>query len=127
MKKIIETIPYKDQRYETLGDYYEEDGVMKFKISDVGNKLMEFAIGIHEQIEEFFTRTEGISEKHIMEFDLMFEEERKAGLHSDTDEPGADPRSPYREQHEFAENIERLIIHRGGLNWNDYTKYINSL
>jgi hypothetical protein len=118
----IKTRKPNQMRYKTCGDYFYDHGsrLLRIEICEQKNNDFEFMIGIHELIEEYITRKEGITEQNIMDFDLMFEEERKQGLHSDSDEPGDNPRSPYKDQHRFAENIERQICLRLGIDWNTY-------
>ena len=49
MKINIETISHGQQRYPTPGDYwYDEEGTLQVRISDLGNELYEKMIAIHE-------------------------------------------------------------------------------
>ncbi len=96
MKIIIETIPHEKQRYETVGDYWDdEDGTQQVKISDMKNQQYEMLVAVHELIEKELCRVRGIPEAVITEFDMKFEEERTQGYHGKGDEPGADSRAPY--------------------------------
>lgn len=127
MNITIKTIPYHDQRYETCGDYFTAfDGALQFRINDIGNEDYEFLVSIHEQIEEHLTRRRGLKEPDIMAFDLMWEKEREEGKHAPDEEPGHDPRAPYRNEHVMAENIERQLALAMGLDWNDYGKAVES-
>ncbi len=117
----------KEMRYPTAGDYYENKyGDMIVEICKQSNPDYEFCIMIHELIEEYITRKRGIKEQEIMDFDLQFEAEREEGLHSDTAEPGIDFRAPYRKEHIFAENIERLIAAELNIDWELYGREIIS-
>jgi hypothetical protein len=128
MKKIvIDTIPNNTQRYPTLGDYYEESGELKLKISDCSNPCYEFAIAIHELIEQKLCELAGIKEEDITKFDMMFEEECKQGLHPNDDEPGEDPRAPYKKQHFIATIIEMMVIKEMGIDWEKYLEDIYAL
>lgn len=125
MNLNIKTIPYVEQRYETCGDYWiDADGVTQFRINEMGNEDYEFLVSIHEQIEEHLTRRRGLKEPDIMAFDVMWEAEREAGKHKEDDEPGHDPRAPYNREHVLAENIERMLAHSMGINWDDYGKAV---
>jgi hypothetical protein len=117
-KIIIEfTDNPKDIRNEGLGDYYYlgEDLVIKayMKKSDSYNKA--WLIAIHELIEQRLTEHVGIKEKDIDAFDKMIAENG-----GQADEAGNEPDSPYRLQHRFAENIERLLAQQLDIDWFDY-------
>lgn len=116
----IKTIPYTEQRYETCGDYWHDENGLHFRVNDMGNEDYAFLVAIHELIEEHLTRRRGLKEPDIMAFDVMWEKERAAGKHSEDDEPGHDPRAPYRNEHVLAENIERLLAGRMGIVWDEY-------
>jgi hypothetical protein len=108
----FKVIPHSEQRYETFGDYwYDEEGILQVRVSDVGNPDMEFAAFIHEVIEEHSSKKKGISEPEIKAFDEMFNKETDEGLHLITDEPGEDERAPYRDDHRFANIIEKMLYY----------------
>ena len=127
MKIIIESIPHQNQRYSTPGDYFYEGDTLIVKVSDLGDDRMNLLVALHEIIEEATSRNAGITEQEIMDFDLMYEKEREQGLHSQEDEPGWDPRSPYREYHAFAEKIERMACKKLGIKWSDYNEKFSHL
>lgn len=128
MKIILETIYHCEQRYPTVGDYQtERDGTTHISVSKMGDRRYELLVGIHELIEHSLVKERGIDEASIDTFDLMFEEERREGLHSDTDEPGSDPRAPYHAEHEIASHIERVMAIHMGVDWNEYEKAVNAL
>lgn len=120
MKIEAKTIPYVEQRYQTCGDYFDDSNGKHFRINDMGNEDYAFLVLIHEMVEEHLTRRRGLTEPEIMAFDEMWEKENLAGKHGPYDEPGHDPRAPYRNEHIFSENIERLIAGQMGINWNAY-------
>jgi hypothetical protein len=126
MNVEIKTISYRDQRYETCGDYWYDasDGILRFRINDMGNEDFEFLVSIHEQIEEHLTRRRGLKEPDIMAFDVMWEKEREDGKHRDDEEPGHDPRAPYRNEHVLAENVERLLAGHMGISWPEYEQAV---
>jgi hypothetical protein len=138
-KKILNVIPYDKMRYPSAGDYHmvkipvdfnyisKFEDVEQIDIADLGDEKLELLVFLHEAIESILTREVGIDEQIIMDFDLAFEEERELGLHSDTAEPGMDPRSPYREQHIIAEKCERAVAKLLKINWKEYEKKINEL
>jgi hypothetical protein len=57
----------------------------------------------------------------------MYERERSEDGHAIGDEPGDDPRAPYYKEHFFATNIERMIAHEMGIDWNEYSQKVESL
>ena len=107
-------------RYPTCGDYFKINDTTFIEVCSQKTEDYEFLIMIHELIEEYLTRKRNISELDITKFDLMFEKEREEGLHSEDDEPGYDLRAPYRKEHIFSENIERLIAAELGVDWQKY-------
>lgn len=119
----IKTIPHSDHRYPTCGDYwFEENGTLEIRVSDVGDWRYEALVALHELVEVLQTEHKGIREQDIMAFDKMFEQECAEGKHGSDDEPGADPRAPYRKEHFFAEAIERLVSQRLDVDWEEYDK-----
>lgn len=127
MNITIKTIPYREQRYETCGDYWlGKDGSIQFRVNDMASPDHEFLVSIHEQIEEYLTRRRGLKESDIMAFDVMWEKEREEGKHAADEEPGHDPRSPYRNEHVMAENIERQLALEMGIDWTTYSKDVEA-
>lgn len=118
MKIEISTIPQAQQRYATLGDYwgsYETPGQQTIVVSQLGDRRMEFLIGLHEMIESFLCEERGIAEPDIMAFDMAVPDDSPY-----TDDPGHDPAAPYHKEHVFAESIERLVAQQLGVNWQEY-------
>ena len=126
MKINIETIPHADQRYPTVGDYWDdENGVLQVRVSDMKDWRFEALIAIHELIECFLTKARGIPEESISEFDIKFEHSREEGLVAG--EPGDHPNAPYRNEHFFATNLERLLSSELGVNWFEYDRDVDAL
>lgn len=119
MKIVIETILHDQQRYETCGDYWNDpDGTKQVRVSDLGDRRMEFLVALHELIEWALCEDRGIAEPDIKAFDEA---------HLDSDEPGALPDAPYRKEHAFAECIERLVARELGVDWAEYDARIEAL
>lgn len=128
MKIIIESIPHEDQRYETVGDWFEDpDGTIHVKVSDMGNDDYALLVALHELHEFWLCRKRGITEETVTEFDVQFEKDRAKGLHEEEDEPGDDPAAPYKKEHFFATNLERMFALEMGVDWNDYDDAVMSL
>lgn len=127
MKLVIETIPHDQHRYETVGDYWRDpDGTIQIRVSDMGNWNYEFLVALHELVELVLVEARGIPFSAIDAFDKKFESERAAGKHG-TDEPGDDPRAPYRDEHCMATGIERAICAALRIDWKKYEEAINAL
>jgi len=129
MKKItIEFIEHKFQRYNTPGDYwYDENGDLQVRVSDLGDCRMNTLVAIHEVIEELTSKNEGITEQEITDFDIMFEKEREGGLWNKEAEPGNDRRSPYRRFHKFSTKIEKMVCRFLKIKWEYYEAKFNTL
>lgn len=127
MNITIKTIPHDQHRYPTAGDYWlNPDGSLEIRVSDSGNWKYDALVAVHELVEVLQTESAGIKEPDIMAFDKLFEKECEAGQNGD-DEPGDDPRAPYRKQHVFAECIERLVAQELGVNWDEYDESLMKL
>lgn len=125
MKITIETKAPSEMRYATLGDYWwESNGDLVIQVSDMGNWKYNAAVALHEFIEVMLTKDRGIQEPDIMAFDVAFEKARKEG---DTSEPGDAPLAPYRKEHRFSENLERLFIAELGVNWKEYETEVENM
>jgi len=117
---IIESkvIPHKEQRYNTVGDYMEQEGNIQIKVSDLGNSDMNFLLTIHEAIESYLCKKRGISFAAIDEFDKNYK---------GSGEPGNAPGSPYDQEHLFAEIVERWVAMELGVDWQEYENKIKKV
>lgn len=122
MKIDIKTIPHREQRYNTVGDYFSDKKGLHFRISDLGCWEFEAAVLLHELTEYFWVKMKGIKISDIDAFDMYFEKEREMGIHSEDAEPGDDPKSPYHIGHCLATAVERLWIGVSGKSWEMYAQ-----
>lgn len=128
MKTIIETIPHDQQRYPTVGDwFYDAEGNLYIKVSKLSDTKREFLVKLHEYVEVKLCEEAGITQQQVDEFDVMFEDEREKGIHSIDDEPGDDPRAPYRKQHFIATTIERIAAEALAVDWESYADEVANL
>lgn len=128
MKIHIETIPHHMQRYPTVGDWFVDDtGTLQIKVSDMGNKDYEHLVALHELVEVLLCQKRGITTEEVDQFDKQFEKDREAGLHTDDEEAGDDPKAPYRKEHFFATNIEALMSAELGVDWKEYEQTVMNL
>ena len=65
-----------------------------------------------------------MAEEDVTAFDEAFEKARKPG---NVDEPGDDPKAPYRKQHLIATGVEKLMAAELGVDWKAYDKKVNEL
>lgn len=113
MNISIKTIPQKEQRYATIGDYYEENGVLNFRISELGNKDYEFLVRIHEEIEQYLCEKRGITNKMIDDYDMS-----EFGL--SIEDPGSHPKAPYHKEHMLALKVEKLLYKELDVNVDEF-------
>lgn len=116
MKIVAETKD--DIRNSDLGDYFTIDGVDHYEIRSTGNEFYDMLILLHEMVEYTLLKKEGIREEIINEWDAN---------HMDAIDPALVKGSPYKEQHIFAENIERMVCQKLGLDWNEYDEHVMNL
>lgn len=119
MKKIIiQTIPHKKQRYPTLGDYWETNKTIEFRVSQSDEKA-EMLILIHELVEAFLTKVRKIKWEDIDNFDIQLDK-----INPEL-EPGDQKEAPYYKEHQIATIIERLLCFEMGLSWEEYEHLID--
>jgi hypothetical protein len=107
----IRIIPRSEQRYDTAGDYLEiPDGSWEVRISQMDVKR-EAAVLLHELYEAIATKLSGVPWGDIDAFDME---------HGELNDPGLDPRAPYHRQHMDATDIERLVVEKLGMTWEEY-------
>jgi len=125
MKIQLRTIPHSEQRYETCGDWENlPEGSLRISVSDMGNDDYAFLVAIHELVEVWLCNKRGITDEAVSAFDIEYEKNRPEG---DESEPGNHPDAPYRKEHFFATNIERMIALELGVDWKLYSERVESL
>lgn len=129
MNIIIKTIPHKEQRYETSGDWlFDKNGDLFIFVSETGDWRHEILIGIHEAMEAALCKHRGISEEDVSAYDIDFERSRKNLPHTlGNQEPGDQDDAPYQKEHFFATNIERLFAAELDVNWKEYDTEVDNL
>lgn len=124
----IKTIPHNAQAYETPGNWrFDQDGNLLIEVSDMGNWKYALLVAFHELVEVALCKDRNIQQALVDEFDIQYEKERNAGLHGKDDEPGDDASAPYRKEHFFATNLERLMAAELGVDWETYAKTVAAL
>jgi len=94
------------------GDYFlDEKDTLHIRVSEFDNPDHAFRIVMHELAEAWRCKKNGISFESIDKFDLE---------HQNTDEPGDLKCAPYHEEHKQSTEIERLLCHQDGEDWETY-------
>ena len=119
MKIIIETIPHKDQRYPTVGDWQFLGDELLIRVSEMGDWKKEALVGIHELVEALLCKSRGITQEEVDKFDMAYKGE-------DMD-PGNDPHAPYNEQHFIASAFEESLQEDLSVDEEDYENAIDKL
>ena len=119
MKIIIETIPHKDQRYPTVGDWQFLGDELLIRVSEMGDWKKEALVGIHELVEALLCRNRGIEQEEVDKFDMAYK-----GADMD---PGNDPHAPYNEQHFIASTFEESLQEDLSVDEEDYENAIDKL
>lgn len=118
LKINIKTIPHDDQRYDTVGDYFETaDGGIEFRISELSDWKYEALVALHEFVEKILCIDRGITNEDIDAFDMEYERQRVEG---DVTEPGDCLRAPYFMQHQIATQMERMLAKYLDVEWSKY-------
>ena len=113
---VMEAVPPEEMRLaayreEGCGDWYigvNGDVHIKVAGADVWDQLDMFLLALHELFEARACFRSGVVQGAVDAFDAAFEAERAQGLHGPDEEPGDDPRAPYRVQHRDACIIEHV-------------------
>jgi len=116
-KAEIDTIPHRDQRYDTIGDWWKSGAWLKVRVSSMGNPDYEYLVALHELHERQLCMKMGITEQMVDAWDLA---------HEDEDEPGELEGCPYREPHLRATAIERVAANDLGVDWEHYVKTVRA-
>lgn len=97
---LIQTVPKTRQRYDTVGDWFYDDGRLVIRIVEGDDWHVEFAIAIHELVESALCRVGGITQQQVDYFDFE----------SSAEEPGDDPAAPYHREHVLSNGIEQIVL-----------------
>ncbi len=124
---VVEFIAHENQRYPTVGDYWLDDDTLQVRVSRMDDPRYGQLVLIHEMVEALICLECGISFHEIDAFDMQFEDERERGVHSPEDEPGDDPRAPYRKEHLLATGIEKILASVLGVDWKQYSNVVERL
>lgn len=134
-----EVIPHSAQRYPTVGDWQWQDiyddlqdiydnlfkknqkvvgQKLQINISDTGNADSNFLIMVHEIIEAYLCRKNGVKESDVDKWDMD---------HLDSDDPGSIEGCPYLSEHTVATSIEIMLAYSQNIGWLAHNKRIEDL
>lgn len=124
---IIKPVEPMNQRYDTCGDYIydREDDTLTIFVNKMSDWRSELAVVIHELFESIACLKDGIDFMKIDRFDVNFETERQAGLHSSLEEPGDSKDAPYHVRHVSATAIEKSVCEQLNLDWQNHEENVN--
>ena len=117
------TLPWKQLRsHPDIGDYQvnADNSPAVIAAADTGDDISNCAVLIHEIVESLYNWVHGVKEQDVTRFDQMWFKEQEEGKHREDDEPGYDPRAPYRDGHLVAERVEREFLIQCGLTWEQH-------
>lgn len=146
-------IPHKQQRYNTVGDWWIQDGncstpdcpghpvTLQVRVSKMDDERYEMLVAHHEITEALTCYFAGINEKEVTKFDEDFEKARKNNIVHDATgafyfhgrnvdslaEPGDEPDAPYYRQHQVATGFERILAAEFDVVWGAYESHLNDL
>lgn len=120
----VKTVPHESHRYPTIGDWQWKNEKLTVRVSEMNNWEHELLVAVHELVESYLCRMDGVPECLVGKFDRQFEKQRKAG---DNREPGEQKDCPYREQHLMAEHIEHSLCEVLGVKWKDYIRALEKM
>ena len=121
---LIDFVPLHKIRNNGIGDFFTQldRGVVRaVKLPDIRYSIL---IALHEILEFVLTSNANIKESDIDKFDAIVE---LNGSESDKIDPGSLPNAPYKRQHLFSENIERLVALEMGIDFKEYNQVIDNL
>lgn len=143
---VLESIKHSEQEYATVGDYLELDNEIRIVVSDMDDDKLEWLVAIHELCEVMLMKHAGIPLQASTDYDVAFEAARELGSesvengiqtkpgftfrgrwYSPDAEPGDAPDCPYREQHNYATAVERMMCAAMGIPWAYYEARCNAL
>jgi hypothetical protein len=119
---VINFIPHNNQRYNTIGDYYESGqiGEVHINISEMKDKRYEFLVAIHELVEMCLCDVSGIKNDVIDNYDKKAEQQ---GIL----DPGMEAESPYHHEHVAATGVEMLLANEMNVNWANYEDHLEKV
>lgn len=102
---VIRQIKYKDQQYDTVGNYRKVANGNLIEVSKLKGYVKDddelAAVALHEMVEMLLCIKRKIKFKDIDNFDIAFKGDG---------EPGNEKDAPYHKEHRFADMMEQLFL-----------------
>lgn len=131
MNIVIKSIPHKQHRYPTCGDWWFESSEpngqitsLQIRVSEELPEKSQQLVVLHELAEVLMCQANGVTQEAVDQFDMDFEANRHP---DDESEPGDHANAPYKDQHGLATAIERIAATQMGVNWLEHEKEIGKL
>lgn len=117
MRIEIKTVDPSAMRYPTAGDWeWLADGALMLKVPEYGGRdVSVLLVGIHEMVEAFLCKRDGITDEQVTAFDTD---------NPKLEEPGDDPAAPYHRQHVVAMALEREAAIATSTDWETHDKWV---
>jgi hypothetical protein len=117
MRIEIKTVDPSAMRYPTAGDWeWLPDGALMLKVPEYGgNDVSVLLVAIHEMVEAYLCKRDGISDEEVTKFDTD---------NPKLEEPGDDPRAPYHRQHMVSMALEREAAIATSTDWATHDKWV---
>lgn len=124
MNIIIKSIPHKEHRYQTCGDWWFEGDTLHIRVSEEMPQKSQELVALHELAEVFMCMANGVTQEQVDKYDMDYESTR----HPDDDsEPGDHGDAPYHFQHRLATAIETIAAAQMGVAWLAHEHNVNRL
>ena len=124
MEIKIRSTPQSEIRSKQSGDWWYSDNSIRVNVLDSMPPESQLAVAVHELVEAYLCRTNGITDQVVCAFDDQYEKERDEGKHGPAEEPGDDPRSPYLNEHRAATRVERAVCQALEVSWTEHEENI---
>ena len=97
---------------------FNEDGHLHVTVAEhEKNDRSAFLVALHEMVEAFLCKEDGIAEEDVSAWDLA---------NPDLAEPGSHPDAPYHRQHEVALEVEKIVARALGRDWDDHEDWVQA-
>lgn len=119
MKITLKTQAPECLRYPTTGDWvFNEDGHLHVVVAEhEKNDRSAFLVALHEMVEAFLCREDGVAEEDVSKWDIE---------HPELAEPGDHPDAPYHRQHAVAIEVEKIVAKALGRDWEDHEDWVQA-
>lgn len=130
----LEIIPHKQQRYETIGDWFRTSpNRWTIRSSLLKNRRHSELILMHEFLEWRLCQIRKIKQRDCDQFDKDYEKFRADGKLTAAcgckiqEEPGDDIHAPYHECHVAASECEMILARYLDVDWLAYSEVVARL